>query len=53
VTTLETDSEKGQSHDLDHKPWIRSYGTSEKGIRLFYIQNKIDEVAPISYISKK
>ncbi len=32
---------------------IHTYRTTEKGMRLMYIQNKIDEVAPINYIREK
>ncbi|HET7149454.1 MAG TPA: hypothetical protein VFI73_13265 [Candidatus Nitrosopolaris sp.] len=30
-----------------------TYRTTEKGIHLLHLQNKIDEVAPIIYISEK
>jgi predicted transcriptional regulator len=29
-----------------------TYRTTEKGMRLLYLQNKIDEVAPVSFIKK-
>jgi predicted transcriptional regulator len=30
----------------------QTYRTTEKGMRLLYLQNKIDEVAPISFIKE-
>ena len=30
----------------------QTYRTTEKGIRLLHIQNKIDEVAPVSFIKE-
>jgi len=32
---------------------MHAYKTTEKDMRLLHIQNKIDEVAPINYISEK
>jgi predicted transcriptional regulator len=38
---------------IQYEQGMHTYRTTEKGMRLLNIQNKIDEVAPISYISKK
>jgi len=32
---------------------MRTYRTTEKGIRLLQIQNTMDEIAPINYINEK
>jgi predicted transcriptional regulator len=38
---------------IQYEQGMHTYRTTEKGIRLLNIQNKIDEVAPINYISEK
>ena len=38
---------------IQYEEGMHTYRTTEKGMRLLQIQNKIDEVAPINYISKK
>ena len=38
---------------IQYEEGMRTYRTTEKGMRLLHIQNKIDEVAPINYISEK
>jgi predicted transcriptional regulator len=38
---------------IEYEEGMRTYMTTGKGMRLLHIQNKIDEVAPISYISQK
>ena len=38
---------------IHYEQGMRTYRTTEKGMRLLHIQNKIDEVAPIVYISEK
>jgi len=38
---------------IQYEEGMRSYRTTEKGMRLLQIKNKIDEVAPINYISEK
>jgi predicted transcriptional regulator len=38
---------------IQYEEGMHSYRTTEKGMRLMHIQNKIDEVAPINYISEK
>ncbi len=36
---------------VQYEEGMHTYRTTEKGMRLLHIQNKIDEVAPINYIS--
>ena len=38
---------------VQYEEGMHTYKTTEKGMRLLHIQNKIDEVAPINYISEK
>jgi predicted transcriptional regulator len=38
---------------IQYEEGKHTYRTTEKGMRLLNIQNKIDEVAPIIYISQK
>jgi len=38
---------------IQYEEGIHTYRTTEKGMCLLQIQNKIDEVAPINYISEK
>jgi predicted transcriptional regulator len=38
---------------IQYEQGMHTYRTTEKGMRLLNIQNKIDEVAPINYISDK
>ena len=38
---------------IQYEQGMHMYRTTEKGMRLLNIQNKIDEVAPINYISEK
>ena len=38
---------------IQYEQGMHTYRTTEKGMRLLNIQNKIDEVAPINYISEK
>jgi len=38
---------------IQYEEGMHTYRTTEKGMRLLQIQNKIDEVAPINYISEK
>ena len=38
---------------IQYEQGMHTYRTTEKGMRLLNIQNKIDEVAPINYINEK
>jgi predicted transcriptional regulator len=38
---------------IQYEEGKHTYRTTEKGIRFLLLQNKIDEVAPIIYISEK
>ena len=38
---------------IDYEEGMQTYRTTEKGIRVLHLQNKIDEVAPINYIHDK
>jgi predicted transcriptional regulator len=38
---------------IQYEEGMHTYRTTEKGMRLLHIQNKIDEVAPINYISER
>jgi predicted transcriptional regulator len=38
---------------IQYEEGTHTYRTTEKGIRFLYLQNKIDEVAPIIYTSEK
>jgi predicted transcriptional regulator len=38
---------------IEYEEGMRTYRTTEKGMRLLQIQNKMEEVAPINYISEK
>jgi predicted transcriptional regulator len=38
---------------IQYEEGKHTYRTIEKGIRFLHLQNKIDEVAPIIYISEK
>ncbi|HEX4849611.1 MAG TPA: winged helix-turn-helix domain-containing protein [Puia sp.] len=38
---------------MEYEEGMRTYRTTEKGIRLLHIQNKMNETAPISYVSDK
>ena len=37
---------------IEYEEGMRTYRTTEKGMRLLHIQNTMDEVAPINYISE-
>jgi predicted transcriptional regulator len=37
---------------IEYEEGMRTYRTTEKGMRLLQIQNTMDEVAPINYISE-
>ena len=37
---------------IEYEQGMRTYRTTEKGMRLLQIQNTMDEVAPINYISE-
>ena len=38
---------------IEYEEGMRTYRTTEKGMRLLQIQNTMDEIAPINYISEK
>ena len=38
---------------IDYEVGTRCYRTTEKGIQLLQLQNKLDEIAPINYVSIK
>jgi len=38
---------------IQYEEGMGTYRTTQKGMRLLHIQNKIDELAPINYISEK
>lgn len=38
---------------IEYEEGMRTYRTTEKGMRLLQIQNTMDEIAPISYINEK
>jgi predicted transcriptional regulator len=38
---------------IEYEEGMRTYRTTEKGMRLLQIQNTMDEVAPINYIGEK
>jgi predicted transcriptional regulator len=38
---------------IKYEEGMRSYRTTERGMRLLQIQNTMDEVVPINYISEK
>ena len=38
---------------IEYEEGMRTYRTTEKGMRLLQIQNTMDEIAPIIYISGK
>jgi predicted transcriptional regulator len=38
---------------IQYEQGMHTYRTTEKGMRLLNLQNKIDEVAPINYINEK
>ena len=38
---------------IEYEEGMRTYRTTEKGMRLLQIQNTMDEIAPIIYISEK
>jgi predicted transcriptional regulator len=38
---------------IEYQEGMRTYRTTEKGIRLLQIQNTMDEIAPINYINEK
>jgi predicted transcriptional regulator len=38
---------------IEYEEGMRTYRTSEKGMRLLQIQNTMDEVVPINYITEK
>ena len=43
-----------QENDLiDYELGMRRYRITDKGIRLLQLQNKLEEIAPINYVSKK
>jgi predicted transcriptional regulator len=37
---------------IEYEVGRMTYRTTEKGMRLLHLQNKIDEVAPVSFIKK-
>jgi predicted transcriptional regulator len=37
---------------IEYEVGRMTYRTTEKGMRLLYLQNKIDEVAPVSFIKE-
>ena len=37
---------------IEYEEGMRTYRTTEKGLRLLQIQNKLDEIAPINYTSE-
>jgi predicted transcriptional regulator len=43
----------GENGLIRYEEGRHTYRTTEKGMCLLQLQNKIDEVAPISYISEK
>jgi len=43
----------GENGLIQYEEGMHTYRTTEKGMRLLHLQNKIDEVAPINYISEK
>ncbi|MGC2669070.1 MAG: winged helix-turn-helix domain-containing protein [Candidatus Nitrosopolaris sp.] len=38
---------------IEYEEGMRTYRTTEKGMRLLQIQNTMDEMTPINYISEK
>ncbi|PWU79035.1 MAG: hypothetical protein DLM72_19510 [Candidatus Nitrosopolaris wilkensis] len=38
---------------IEYEEGMRTYRTTEKGMRLLQIQNTMDEITPINYISAK
>jgi predicted transcriptional regulator len=42
-----------QNSLIDYEAEKRCYKITEKGIRLLQFQNKLQEIAPISYVNKK
>ncbi|HYT46711.1 MAG TPA: winged helix-turn-helix domain-containing protein [Methylomirabilota bacterium] len=38
---------------IEYEQGMQTYRTTEKGMRVLHLQNKIDEVAPIVYINDK
>jgi len=38
---------------IEYEEGMRTYRTTEKGMRLLQIQNTMDEITPINYISQK
>ena len=38
---------------IEYEEGVRTYRTTEKGMRLLQIQNTMDEMTPINYISEK
>jgi predicted transcriptional regulator len=38
---------------IEYEEGMRTYRTTEKGMRLLQIQNTMDEITPINYISEK
>ena len=38
---------------IEYEEGMRTYRTTEKGMRLLQIQNTMDEVVPVNYISEK
>ena len=38
---------------IEYEEGMRTYRTTEKGMRLLQIQNTMDEITPINYISGK
>jgi predicted transcriptional regulator len=38
---------------IEYEDGMRTYRTTEKGMRLLQIQNTMDEITPINYISEK
>jgi predicted transcriptional regulator len=37
---------------IEYEEGMRTYRTTEKGMRVLHLQNEIDEVAPISFIKE-
>ena len=38
---------------IEYEEGMRTYRTTERGMRLLQIQNTMDEITPINYISEK
>jgi predicted transcriptional regulator len=38
---------------IEYEQGLQTYRTTEKGMRVLHLQNKMDEVAPINYINDR